>query len=411
MNISEKSLKDEIEQLAAFNSSPGKGISRLSYSTEDRMARDYLLGLMDEAGMTTWTDPVGNIFGRLEGIIADLPPVMSGSHIDTVLCGGKYDGVVGVLCALEALRSIRESGTSFQRPLQMVIFVEEEGPNFGSPLAGSKSLTGIYSPEHLKTLKNREGVSMHDAAVRFGLRPKEMPNHTLKRGDIYAMVEVHIEQSIVLDRESISAGIITGIAGMRLARVSFTGESNHAGATPMNYRKDPMLGAAELMLALEKSARTTHPSTVGTSAKIFCVPNMHNVIPERVELYLDIRDVEQDGIDNMLEGLESSCREIASRRALGCQINVFGDVEPSICSPNVVKALKSSADSLEIPYREMTSGALHDTAVMAAITDIGMLFLPSIGGRSHVPEEETKIEDISKGCEILAGALLRLANE
>ncbi len=411
MKIEKDRLSAMIEKLAAFNSTPGKGITRFTYSQEDRLAREYLTGVMGEAGLSVRTDPVGNIFGRLEGREAELAPVLSGSHIDTVPHGGKYDGAVGVVCAVEALRAIVENGLKPKRPIEAAVFVEEEGPNFGSPLAGSKALIGEYSPEDLTKLVNRDGLSMFESAVRFGLQPDKMPDHVLQKNDIHAMVEVHVEQSLVLDKESVSAGVVTGISGMRLLRVTLKGESNHIGATPMIYRKDPLPAAAELMLAVEKAAREAYPSTVAGSGKLLCSPNVPNVIPERIEIYFDIRDVRKEGIEGVMKALENSCAEICARRGLDFHIEMYGTVEPAACAPRIVSALKSSADSLKIPYIEMTSGALHDAAVMAAVSDVGMLFLPSIGGRSHVPEEETRIDDIEKGCEILAESLIKLANE
>lgn len=435
--IDEKRILQDIETLAGFNSTPGEGVTRFSYSEEDRLARDYLISRMEEAGLAVRTDPIGTIFGRLEGSHgrvepdgqvepedlkdADpaLSPILTGSHIDTVLHGGKYDGVVGTVCALEALRSIREDSAESGkvagvnaptlRPLEMIVFPEEEGANFGSPLAGSKALTGIYTAGDLKKFINDRGVSMYDAAKSFGLDPDAMPSHILRPGDVHAMIEVHVEQSIVLDRKSLPVGIVTGIAGMRWIKVTLDGEPNHAGATPMTYRHDPMPGAAELALAVEQAAVEAGPTTVGSSAKITCTPNVPNVIPQRVELYLDIRDVNRSGMDHVIARVREKLYEIETRRGLGCTMEITGSVEPTACAPGIIDALKKSAGRSGIPFIEMTSGALHDTAIMAGVSDIGMLFVPSINGRSHVPEENTAIEDIRKGCTVLEGALLELA--
>lgn len=430
--IDEKRILQDIETLAGFNSTPGEGITRFSYSREDRQARDYLISRMEEAGLTVRTDPIGTIFGRLEGSHgrvepedlkdadpSTLPPILTGSHIDTVVHGGKYDGVVGTVCALEALRSIREDSAESGkvaggnaptlRPLEMIVFPEEEGANFGSPLAGSKALTGIYTAKDLKKLINDQGVGMYDAARDFGLDPDAMPSHILRPGDVHAMIEVHVEQSIVLDREALPVGVVTGIAGMRWIKVTIDGEPNHAGATPMAYRHDPMPGAAELALAVEQAAREAGPTTVGTSAKINCIPNVPNVIPRRVELYLDIRDVRREGMKHVITRVREKLDELETNRGLRCSMEITGSVEPTACAPGIINALKKSAGRSGIPYMEMTSGALHDTAIMAQVADIGMLFVPSIDGRSHVPEENTTIEDIRKGCEVLEGALLELA--
>jgi len=402
-------LSCRIETLAGFNDTPGAGVTRFTFSEMDRRARDYLCGEIERAGLAIRTDGIGNIFARLEGSNPDLPPVMSGSHIDSVPRGGKYDGVVGVVCALEALEIIQAEGIVPGRPLELVIFSEEEGPNFGSPLAGSKALTGVYTPEILKTLVNDRGISMYQAAKTAGYDPDSLSAHPMKPGDVHAMIEVHVEQSIVLDSEGISLGVVTGIAGMRWVKVTLQGQPNHAGATPMNYRHDPMAGAAELISAAERTAHEAGPTAVATAGKILCDPNVPNVIPASVELSLDLRDVNREKMDWMLERLEAETEKICNRRGLEYDWSVAGRTEPSACSPRIMDALKDAAKDRGIECMEMTSGALHDTAVLAALTEIGMLFVPSIGGRSHVPEENTSICDIANAANVLTDALIRLS--
>jgi len=410
-HISNKERIDKhIDTLAWYNSTPTKGITRFSYTEQDRKAREYLLDKMAELGLQITQDSVGNIRARLEGSYSDAPPVLTGSHIDTVRHGGKYDGVVGVVCALEALTVFKEQSYIPQRPIDLIIFVEEEGVNFGAGLAGSKALVGTYTPETLKTLVNDDGVSMYDGAKSFGLDPDTMGDHLLKPGDAHAMVEVHIEQSVVLDTEKISLGIVTGIAGIEWLRVEIEGQPDHAGAMPMQYRKDPMAGAAEIIATIEETARSgALPTTVATVGKILCSPNVPNVIPEKVHLVVDIRDVDPAGIETVTRMLIQKLEQVASRRNLSYTVKNVSSIGPTTCSEKVVDALEQSAKKRGIAYKYMISGALHDTAVLAGITEVGMLFVPSIHGRSHCPQEYTSIDDIAKGCDVLLGALEKLS--
>jgi allantoate deiminase len=410
LSPNQERLGRHIERLARFNATPGRGITRFSYTEQDRRAREYLLARAAELGVQVTIDPVGNIRARLEGKDRDAPPVLTGSHIDTVLYGGKYDGVVGVVCGLEALTVFIEQDFRPERAIELIVFAEEEGANFGSGLAGSKALVGIYPTEHLKKMTNDDGVSMYEVARRFGLDPGSMDRHVLKPGQVHAMVEIHIEQSLVLDTEKIPVGIVTGIAGMKRLKVEIEGQPNHAGATPMRYRKDPMAGAAEVVSTIEETARSRAlPTTVGTVGKIICSPNVVNVIPEKVELSVDTRDVDPAGVETVSRALMDKLEQLAAERGLKYTVTNMGEIEPTLCSEPVVEALEESAEKRGIANMRMTSGALHDTAVLAAVTDIGMLFVPSIGGRSHVPEEQTDLRDITKGAAVLIGALQRLS--
>jgi len=399
-----------IEKLTCNNSTPGSGITRFSYTEQDRQARNYLLDRSAELGLQITIDPVGNIRARLEGRDRDASPILTGSHIDTVLHGGKYDGVVGVACGLEALTVFTEKGFKPGRAIELIIFTEEEGVNFGAALAGSKALVGVYSPEDLQKLTNDNGVSMYQAAERFGLEPGTMDQHVLKPAQIHAMVEVHIEQSLVLDIEKIPVGIVTGIAGMKRFKVEIEGQPNHAGATPMRYRKDPMVGAAEIISTIEETSRSRAlPATVGTVGRIICSPNAVNVIPEKVDLFVDTRDVDSAGMDTVSEALRDKLEHLAAERGLRYTITNMGKIEPTLCTETGVETLQESAEKRGIAHMPMSSGALHDTAVLAGITKIGMLFVPSIGGRSHVPEENTDLRDITKASDVLIGALQRLS--
>jgi hydantoinase/carbamoylase family amidase len=407
----ESRVRRDIESFASCNASPGNGVTRFTYSEEDRRAREYFFRRAGELGLETRIDPFGNIFARMRGADPALAPVLTGSHLDTVLHGGRYDGAAGVAAALESFRILSASGIVPKRPLEIVVFVEEEGPYFGSPLSGSRALTGVYGLEKLKALKNPEGVSMYEAARAFGLEPDALPSCVLRQGDARAMIEVHVEQSVVLERDGFRLGIVSGIAGMRWLNIRLTGKANHAGATPMGYRQDALLAAARVIVEVEKAARTEGaPSAVATVGRLDCRPNTPNVIPGEVEFTVDIRDTRTEGIEGINARILELLGELEKENGITFSIRTAGSIAPTVCSPLVAAALAGAARDLGVPAKSMPSGALHDAAVMAGITDIGMLFLPSKGGRSHVPEEETAISDIALGAEVLARALLELGD-
>ena len=405
-------IKEHLDRLSQFNMTPGKGITRYSYSPEDRQARDYLIDYMEELGLDVSVDPIGNIRARLEGTAPQAPIVMTGSHIDTVLHGGKFDGPAGVAASLEAITVMVEEGIKPVNPIELIIFVEEEGSGFNLPMAGSKSLIGEYSIEDMKEAYNNQGISMYQAAKDFGLEVDNIADHQIKPGQVKAMLELHIEQSVVLDANEIPVGIIEGIAGMKWVKIELQGVGNHAGATPMDYRHDPMVGAGQLITAIDRiSKEEALPTTVGTVGKIQCYPNVANVIPERVELVLDVRDVDGKVIDLLLLGVKEELTRIGEEYGLETKLEIMGEIDPIQVSENVVKTLRNSAEKRGIEYNMMNSGALHDTAVLGSLTDIGMIFVPSIDGRSHVPEEDTNYKDIKLGADILLDSIIELASK
>lgn len=405
----ERVIKD-FKRMSEFNATPGKGVTRFSYTREDNKAREYLISSMKELGLEIKVDPVGNIRARRKGIDNSAPAVMSGSHIDTVRHGGMFDGVAGVVGTLEAIRVLEENAIKTILPVELVIFAEEEGSNFGSTLAGSKAMTGKYRVEDLKRIKNDQGVSMYDAAKKCGYSPDNLEKHILKREEVEAMFELHVEQSRVLDSISIPVGIVEAIAGMKSLQVVIKGEANHAGATPMNLRKDPMVAAGMIISHLEKIVTTkAFPSTVGTVGRIKCLPDVANVIPGEVCFSLDIRDVKAEGVDIVIAELEQILRDICRERGLSYELNYVGTSEPVILSDRCIATIEKASSNISISYKKMNSGAVHDACLLADITDVGMIFVPSIAGKSHVPDEKTDYNDIKLGFDVLLGTILEIA--
>lgn len=404
-------IEAAISKLSQFNATPGKGCTRFSYSQEDSQAKEYLLKEFYELGLEVTVDAVGNIRARLEGEDQHGPTVATGSHIDTVLHGGNYDGVVGVVGALEAVRVIVENKISVKSPIEIIVFVEEEGSNFGMTTVGSKAMIGKYTLEDLKNLKSGRGVSLYQTAVNCGLNPDTLGELTIKPGEIKAMIELHIEQGGQLESAGVSIGIVEVIAGIKVVDVKFEGVSNHAGATQMHLRKDPLVSAAKMIIAVEDIAKNQSlPSTVGTVGRVVCFPNVANVIPGKVTCTLDIRDVNPDGIGMAYAKIEKAVRQIAEEDGLNVQVEVVGEVVPIWLSEKVSAVIEGIAAQRKIDYLRLNSGAIHDACLLANITEVGMIFIPSIKGRSHVPEERTDINDIKLGCDLLLEAIVKLAN-
>jgi hydantoinase/carbamoylase family amidase len=405
-----KRIEQEIKHIATFNSTPSNGTTRFSYSPEDRSVRDYLIAEMESIGLIVKTDPVGNIRGRLRGSEDSWPVVMTGSHIDTVTNGGNFDGVAGVVAGLEAIRSIVESGIQTKHPLELIVFVEEEGPNFNFPLAGSRLLTGSYPVEAIRTYYNAQGISMYDAAVAFGFDPKSMPAHVIDENEIKAMIELHIEQSVMLDELTIPVGVVEAVAGRKWIEFTIWGKSNHAGATPMRFRSDPMVGAARIIASLKDLVvEEAFETTVGTVGRIECDPNEPNVIPEKVIFTVDVRDTDPKGIEIVENALALLTKKVCEEYGLIYKIEELSQTEPIVFAENVVNAIEASAIERSINHVRMNSGALHDACLMGRVTDVGMIFVPSIDGRSHCAQENTNFDHIKIGTDVLIGALLELA--
>lgn len=408
MQVNAERIMKRIQDLAQFNATPGQGITRFSYSPQDAQARAYLMEQFRELGLTVRVDPMGNIRARYDGTDPALAPLWIGSHIDSVRHGGPYDGIVGVVGALETVSVFREAGHRPRRSVEVVIFPEEEGSNFGTTMVGSKCLVGKLDLHGLEQLRAEDGRTCVQVAEDFGLHPREVAKCRLQPGEVDAMVELHIEQGIVLDRKGLRLGVVQAIAGMVTVRVTVTGESNHAGATPMDMRRDPLVAAARLIGRVQEiAASECGEATVATVGEILCSPNMPNVIPGQVSFTVDIRDIRDEGIDRALELLHQAIREITDA-GFTVTVETIGRNQPVALTERVVSAVREAAESCGAPYLDMNSGAVHDTSMLALVTDVGMIFIPSVDGKSHNPQEYTAPEDIALGCQVLLETALRL---
>jgi hydantoinase/carbamoylase family amidase len=403
-------LEQTIAELAGFNDDPAAGgITREVYTPTYRAALDRVVAWMEEAGLATRLDAVGNLFGRWAGAEPDAPVVLTGSHVDTTLNAGRYDGVLGVLGAIEAVHALRRRGFAPRRSIEVVAWAGEE-PRFGTGCVGSRAAAGRLARADLDRLRDRDGVSMAEALARAGFDPDRVAEAAIDPATVHALVELHIEQGIVLEQHGESIGVVTAIAAPHDVRITLRGAATHAGATPMGLRRDALAGAAEVMGELERIARAS-PSgtTVGTVGVIRARPGAINVVPGEVELDVDVRDSDLAAREGVVAALLDATRDIAARRGLEVGVTPIVEDVPVACDPRVVEAADAAARDLGLPYRRMTSGAYHDAMIMGARVPIGMIFVPSAGGVSHHPDEYTAPADLDHGVAVLAGTLERLA--
>ena len=401
----------EIELFSNFNSTPGKGVTRFSYSDADKEAKNYLRQQFESLDLEVTIDAVGNIRAKRKGTDVNAPTVMTGSHINTVLYGGKFDGVVGVAGALEVIRVLNENSIPTRHPVEVVIFVEEEGSNFMSTMAGSKVMIGKYSPKELKKIVNDKGVSMYEMAKSAGFSPEKTQDFIITPGEIKAMIELHIEQAAVLDVENIPTGIVQAIAGIKTYTIEIEGVSNHAGATPMHLRNNPMSAAAEIISQVDTIVtQKANATTVGTVGRIICEPNVANIIPAKVVFTLDVRDVDPKGIDIAVSEIERLLDSTARKHGVKKQMTLVAEAAPIKLADDIIGIIEEEAKRRGIKYKLMNSGAVHDSSLLAGVTSVGMIFVPSVNGRSHVQYEKTDFEDIKQGCDLLLGAIYKLSS-
>jgi N-carbamoyl-L-amino-acid hydrolase len=377
---------------------------RVTGSPADARARDTVVSWFEEAGMDVTVDAVGNIKARFPGK-TDAKPVITGSHIDTVPNGGKFDGVVGVLAPLEVARAWNDAGFKPERPVEIVVFTEEEGTRFGVGLLGSLVATGQLPLEDALELSDGE-ETVSECLTSIGYRG----TGTLDIEDASSFLEIHVEQGPILDEAGIDVGIVEAVAGITHHRVVFEGVADHAGNTPMDMRHDAYLGAAQFALDLETIAAAAGDQSVGTVGKSIVSPNGTNVVPGRVELGVDIRDTDAARLDQMVVDAKQAASDAADARGLNFHWETLLEVEPTDLSPTLQKLLEDAADATDSTYRTMLSGAGHDAMNVAGSIPTGMLFVPSEGGLSHTPEEFTSATDLYRGMRVLAAALENLAD-
>ncbi|NUQ12454.1 MAG: Zn-dependent hydrolase [Gemmatimonadaceae bacterium] len=395
-------INRHLMELAEFGRNPYGGVSRVAYTEFDRQGREYVMGLMREAGLEVSIDVAGNIIGKRAGSSPALSPILFGSHIDSVPDGGNYDGDVGVLSSIEVARTLRARGHVTRHPIEVIVFQNEEGGTIGS-----RAFVG-HLPDKDLDLVARSGKTLRDGIRFLGGDPSRLSTLHWKTGDYTAYVELHIEQGGTLDAERLDIGVVEGIVGIGWWDVTIDGFGNHAGTTPMDKRRDALLAAAKYVQMVNRVVTAEPGRQVGTVGKIQAFPGAPNVIPGQVQTTLEIRDLDKSKIVRLAQQVMDEARKIGAENGTTFTFRETYLSEPAMMNPAVQKVIEASATSLGLSTKYLPSGAGHDAQYMAQIMPTGMIFCPSVGGISHSPKEFTKPQDVVNGANVLLQTVLAL---
>jgi allantoate deiminase len=408
--ISVERLKHDIDTLKCFTSTPGKGVTRFSFTEEDKAARSYIIEIMKAAGLDVTIHPSGNIIGKLAGANPSLKPVMIGSHYDSVACGGAYDGIYGVIAAIETVRSFQDEGFIPVRTIEVIAFWEEEGAHFRKGLLGSSLMVGITTAEELSKLFDDRMESLYDAMTAAELYPERIESSVLKPGTLKAYVELHIEQGPILEACSKDIGAVTGIDSMTFGQITVWGRADHAGTTPMEHRKDALRTAVSIMNELYALADSIGDGIRLTIGNVNVKPGSGNIVPDEVSFLIDFRCS-----DNVLtHRTDSEIRRVVKKynaSGIKCEYGLFLEKPVIEMTPTIVDTICDSCNRYNLSYMSIGSGAGHDAMNMADICPVGMIFIPSIGGRSHCPEESSSDEALYNGAVVLMDTVKTLTSQ
>ena len=406
LEVNGQRLLQRLWELAEIGPIPGGGNNRLALTDADKEGRDLVVTWMRDLGLDVSIDTIGNVVAvQQDG--GPGPPVMMGSHIDTVATGGKYDGNLGVLAALEVIETAIESGIDLERPLAAAFFTNEEGSRFPPDMMGSLCYTGGLTVEEAMSTTDSDGVAVGDELDRIGYRgPMPCPGPAP-----YAFVELHIEQGPVLERDGMRIGAVTGVQGISWTEVNITGQSNHAGTTPMSMRRDAGLAAGELVVAVRRIADEMGGTQVGTVGALRLHPDLVNVVAARAKLIIDLRNTDDDDLQSAERRLLTEVKRIADSEDVEIDTKWVARFEPVVFDPRVVELVESNASALGLSVRRMPSGAGHDAQILAGVCPAGMVFVPSVKGISHNPAEYTEPDDLIAGANVLLNTVVTLATE
>jgi N-carbamoyl-L-amino-acid hydrolase len=405
LSVNGKRIEDRIFELAKFGiDEKGRGY-RVAYTKGDIEGRAWFMELMKKAGLNPTIDAAGNIIGKRKGKNASLKPIGFGSHIDMVPDGGNYDGTLGSLSALEVIDILNENKLVTEHPLEVIIFANEEGGTIGS-----KAIAGLLTDELLKK-KSQSGLTMAEGIRAIGGNPDNVQSCIRKKGDMHAWLELHIEQGGILENENLQIGVVEGIVGIMDFEVTIEGIANHAGSTPMNMRKDALLAGSKFVIAVNEVINGVPGKQVGTVGKITPFPGASNVIPGKVVMSLEIRDLSFEKIEMLVGEVKKRAEQIASTSQTKISFEPLFQIKPALATNALQEKIDSSAKLLGFTTKFMQSGALHDSQNMSLIAPMAMIFVPSVGGISHSPKEFTKAEDLTNGANVLLQTILKVDRE
>jgi N-carbamoyl-L-amino-acid hydrolase len=406
IKVNEQRIEERIFELAKFGKDSSGKSYRVAFTTGDQEARTWFIGLMKNTGLDVSIDYAGNIIGKRKGKNPSLKPISFGSHIDMVPDGGNYDGCVGSIGALEIIEVLNENKIITEHPLEVIIFSNEEGGTIGS-----MAMAGHLSAEGLKQ-KSQSGLTIAEGIKAIGGNPDSIQYSIRKKGDIKAFLELHIEQGGILEKEQIQIGVVEGIVGIVHWEVTVEGFANHAGTTPMNMRQDALLASAKLIIAVNEVINSVPGKQVGTIGKIAALPGAYNVIPGKVTLGLEIRDLSSQKIEQLFLKIEKRAATIANDSKTKISfVRQANASKPALTEKTIQQKITASAKALGLTTKFMQSGAGHDAQEIAWIAPVAMIFVPSVGGISHSPKEFTKAVDMANGANVLLQTILKLDKE
>jgi len=390
------------------DTAPEEGVTRLAFTPTERAAHDVVAGWFDEIGLTVRQDVAGNTIAEDAGTDS-LQAIGTGSHLDSVPRGGRFDGIAGVVASVAVAQMLKEQGISHTHPFRFVVFAGEEGARFGQPCIGSKAVAGLWQPEHLDEVTDAEGVSLAEAMRLVGLEPGRIAEASWRDKDWGAFVELHVEQGAVLETQGSLLGIVDLISGSTRFEIDVAGRASHSGSTPMSLRADALSAAAEITLVAEELANDSrHRGTRCTVGKLTVFPGSITTIPGRAVVHLDVRDVDSARQRQTANQIVRRAELIAERRGVTLEVRLRSDTSPVVLPTWIRQVITEACQEHTDRWRVMSSGASHDTQLVNTVIPSGLLFVPSRGGLSHVPEEWSSAADIARGSEVLLNALLKL---
>lgn len=391
----------DLEHLKQFTATPGNGCTRLPFTKEAREAVNYLRQLMEEAGLEVTEDAAGNVIGTLKGENPDEPCVMMGSHYDSVVNGGDYDGIAGVICAIEVARLLKEEGITPKRNFVAVGFCDEEGMRFGTGYFGSGAMLGHRDVEYTKNFADTDGITIYEAMKGYGLDPEKIGEAAWKEGSIGQFLEAHIEQGPVLDAEGTELGLVEGIVGIQRYMVTVHGRADHAGTTPMDMRMDAVDAATKVISKIADWAREKADGTVSTVGYINTVPGGMNIVAEKVEFTVDIRSMNNDNINDITNRIRKALDKEVAEYGGSYEMDNKLTITPVHLSSEMLDFMEADCKERGYTYRRMPSGAGHDSLEIGQSIPTVMIFTPSKDGRSHCPVEFTKYSGFAKAATIM----------
>ncbi len=403
IKIDAKRLLNELAILGQIGADPAGGVTRLAYTPPDLTARSWFIGQAEKAGLTVSIDAAGNVLA-LEPDAGSTTPILSGSHLDTVPRGGRFDGMLGVIAALESVRAIRRQiGTANRRPLGVLVLAAEESSRFGSGCLGSRMIVQDLQPQSLQTLTDAQGLSLFQAMKQVGLQPDRLQEAGREPGWFHEFVEIHIDQADDLFLESVPVGVVTAIAAPTRLHVTLDGQQAHSGATLMNQRHDALAGAAELILAVEAAATARiEREIVGTVGMLKVEPGSMNVIPGRTEMGIDIRGIDAATVAAVVQQVIESAQELAEKRGLQANICTISHTQPMPIAPQRIAAMETACQTAGVKHMQLVSRSAHDALYLGQHGPVSMLFIRNPGGISHNPAEAAWDKDIITGTTVLA---------